>query len=165
MDSRLLNWLHLESTKPKWPSTPVKDFLFSRLSRVKQEDPLLSVSVSRKETPLIQISWGEVRSVVWGTSSAAVYTKDTEEGGSLFACLLCLSVSFCLCLCLFVCLSPHTYLTGKPTPSLTLEPTSSGFQQLQKTSKDIHNHVLNNYWILETFVGRQPLLNKLKHSL
>lgn len=46
----------------------------------------------------------------------------------------------------FACLPSPSF--GNSIPSLALEPTSSGFQGVLKTSWDTQPHGLNNYWTL-----------------
>jgi hypothetical protein len=56
-------------------------------------------------------------------------------------------------------------LTGKSILTLALEPASSGFGCVLKTSWKIQPYRLNNYWIRGPSVDRQLLLDWLDHSL
>ena len=87
--------------------------------------------------PLMQILNGDL---IWAKFSACRLYKDVEEGKfwSLLACLCFSNISI---------------------PSLVVEPTSSGFCHILKTSCDIHPWGLNSYWNLQLSVHNQPLLD------
>ena len=100
----------------KWRVQLYGMFLLLSLD-LKYKDPSTSnLCLGVRNTHLQFRSWSEKTPLIWATPAAGSLYKDIEEG------------SFCSW-------PACTHLTCKSTPSLALEPPSSGFQHRLKTSQ------------------------------